>query len=303
MHIIFDVLGKIMTLKKAIAADMVRFTVADSVQMSCYRSEPNTTAVGSRPLVLLHSINAAPSAMEMKPLFERFADSRVVYAPDLPGFGQSQRGDLPYSPSFYAQVINDFLNQIDGPAPDVIALSLTSEFTARALRDHGAVIHSLTLISPTGLGGAEPPSAEAGARINRILNIGWLSGVLWRTLVSRRSIQYFLKKAFYGPPPEALVDYAVATTREAEAARAPFAFLTMQLFTTSALTRLYQSLEVPTLLLYDQDPNISFECVPELLASNSHIRAQTIVPTRGLPQWERPEETFNALTRFWDEVG
>jgi len=290
-----------MSLEKAMAADICNFSVAGGVQLSCYRSDPGDEASGNRPLILLHSINAAPSAMEMRPLFERFADSRVVYAPDLPGFGRSQRGDLPYSPSFYAQVIADFLMQIDGPAPDVIALSLTSEFTARALRDNGAVIHPLTLISPTGLGRNQPPSAEVGARINRVLNIGWLSRGLWRALVSRRSIQYFLNKAFYGPVPEALVDYAVATTREPEAARAPFAFLTMQLFTTDALTLLYESLQVPTLLLYDQDPNISFECVPDLLDNNTLISAEKIVPTCGLPQWERPEETFNALIRFWGE--
>jgi len=290
-----------MGLGKAIAAEICTFAVADGTQLRCYCSQPDHLDDHARPLVLLHSINAAPSAMEMKPLFERFADSRVVYAPDLPGFGQSQRGDLPYSPAFYAQVISDFLKQIGGPAPDVIALSLTSEFTARAVRDNGAEIHSLTFISPTGLGRSQPPSAEVGARINRILNIGWLSRGLWRALVSRRSIQFFLNKAFYGSVPKDLVDYAVATTREPDAARAPFAFLTMQLFTTEALVQLYQPLKVPTLLLYDQDPNIGFECVPDLLHNNDLIRAQTIVPTCGLPHWERPEETFNALTRFWGE--
>ena len=290
-----------MSLEKAIAAEIHCFTVAGGAQLSCYRSQPEHLDPDARPLVLLHSINAAPSAIEMKPLFDHFAGSRVVYAPDLPGFGQSQRGDLPYSPDFYAEVISDFLGQIDGPAPDVVALSLTGEFTARALRDNSPEIHSLTLISPTGLGRNQPPSAEAGARINRILNIGWLSRGLWRALVSRRSIQYFLNKAFYGPVPKALVDYAVATTREPEAARAPFAFLTMQLFTTDALTLLYQPLRVPTLLLYDQDPNIGFECVPELLESNDLISVQKIVPTCGLPQWERPEETVEALIRFWGE--
>ncbi len=290
-----------MSLEKAIAADIHCFTVLGGAQLSCYRSQPELVDPDARPLVLLHSINAAPSAIEMKPLFDHFAGSRVVYAPDLPGFGQSQRGDLPYSPDFYAEVISDFLGQIDGPAPDVVALSLTGEFTARALRDNSPEIHSLTLISPTGLGRNQPPSAEAGARINRILNIGWLSRGLWRALVSRRSIQYFLNKAFYGPVPKALVDYAVATTREPEAARAPFAFLTMQLFTTDALTLLYQPLRVPTLLLYDQDPNIGFECVPELLESNDLVSVQKIVPTCGLPQWERPEETVEALIRFWGE--
>src|SRR3954471_7550919 len=44
-------------------------------------------SASGRPLVLLHSINAAASAYEMRPLFEHFRDTRPVFALDLPGFG------------------------------------------------------------------------------------------------------------------------------------------------------------------------------------------------------------------------
>src|SRR5947207_8832310 len=40
-------------------------------------------AVG-RPLVLIHSINAAASAYEMKPIFDHYRGQRPVYALDLP---------------------------------------------------------------------------------------------------------------------------------------------------------------------------------------------------------------------------
>ena len=40
----------------------------------------------TRPLLLLHSINASASAYEVKPLFEHYRQQRPVYAPDLPGF-------------------------------------------------------------------------------------------------------------------------------------------------------------------------------------------------------------------------
>ena len=59
------------------------------------------TRVSGKPLLLLHSMNAAPSSMEMKPLFEHYRQQRPVYAPDLPGFGQSERADRSYSPEFY----------------------------------------------------------------------------------------------------------------------------------------------------------------------------------------------------------
>jgi pimeloyl-ACP methyl ester carboxylesterase len=39
--------------------------------------------------MLLHSINAAPSAYEVKPLFEQMRHTHRVFAPDLPGYGFS----------------------------------------------------------------------------------------------------------------------------------------------------------------------------------------------------------------------
>ncbi len=43
-----------------------------------------------KPVLLIHSINAAASAYEMRPIYERIVDARV-FAPDLPGFGFSDR--------------------------------------------------------------------------------------------------------------------------------------------------------------------------------------------------------------------
>ena len=291
-----------MALHKAITAELLELEVCGGVAVRCYTGGVSPGPESPRSLLLLHSINAAPSAMEMKPLFEHFAPQRPVFAPDLPGFGLSQRGDLPYSPDFYAQAVADVVKQLEGPPPDVVALSLTCEFAARAVSQLGAQIRSLTLISPTGVGHRQPPPPETGARINRVLRVGWIGNTLWRALVSRPSIRYFLGQAFYGSAPGELVDYAVATAKVSGATAAPFSFLTMQLFTPEAAKALYAGLQIPTLLVYDQDPNIGFEQVPELLAANPAISERRIIPTRGLPQWERPDETFEALTGFWRDL-
>ncbi len=121
-------------------------------------------------------------------------------------------------------------------------------------------------------------------------------------MVSAPSIRYFLGQAFYGKAPDALVNYAQQTARQSDATDAPFAFLTMQLFTGQALERLYANLSCPTLILYDEDPNIDFDRLPDLTARSHWVTARRIVPTRGLPQWERPEETVQALTEFWQQL-
>ncbi len=286
--------SRIGDLPRAVDAPLIQMTLLGDIDVAYYADD---TAAG-RPLVLLHSINAAPSAMEMKPLFDYYRQSRPVYALDLPGFGQSQRGELGYSADWFARVIAAFLSGLPGEPPDVVALSLSAEFLARAVVEHDARCHRLVLVSPTGLSARQPPGAETSERISRVLSLPLLPAGLFRGLTSYPSIRYFLGQAFHGAPPEELVDYAWRTARQPGASAGPFAFLSMRLFSGDALDALYGKLRTPTLVLYDEDPNIDFERLPELLAANPAVGAQRIPGTLGLPHWEKPELTFSTLDGF-----
>lgn len=256
------------------------------------------TRVGGKPLLLLHSMNAAPSAMEMKPLFEHYRQERPVYAPDLPGFGQSERADRSYSPEFYAEVISAFLEEVVGEAADVVALSTSAEFAARASLTQDKV-SSLALISPTGFGARMPPGPATQDKLLRAFRIPVLSKALYSTLTVKPSIRFFLDKNFVGAPPAELVDYAYRTTKAHGARHAPFHFLAMQLFTANAAQTLYPQVRVPALVLYDKDPNISFDCLPEVLKNCPNWREARISPTLGMPHWEQPTQTAAAMDAFW----
>jgi len=243
--------------------------------------------------------------MEMKPLFDHYKGSRPVYSVDLPGFGQSPRGHFPYSPTFYARVVARFLETaLGGQSPDLVALSLSAEFLVRAIVEHEAPVSTATLISPTGVGNRQPRTSQSAQGITGFLAKSPLGTPLWRGLVSRPSIRFFLGQAFHsGSAPKSLVDYAYATSHQPDAKFAPFAFLSMALFTPNAVESLYQLLSVPTFILYDRDPNIGFERLDELLRMNPAIRAERVEPSLGLPHWEHTQRTCDLLDQFWLEQG
>ncbi len=123
-----------------------------------------------RPLLFIHSINAAPSAIELKPLFQHFRASRPVFAPDLPGFGRSTRRVGTMTASDFAKNIASIIDEMAASEPpDVIALSLRCEFVTRAVVDCGAAVRSLTFISPTGFSRRQPPTAQAQKRLKRLI--------------------------------------------------------------------------------------------------------------------------------------
>jgi pimeloyl-ACP methyl ester carboxylesterase len=104
-----------------------------------------------------------------------------------------------------------------------------------------------------------------------------------------------------GDAPEELVEYAYLTSHQPGARYAPFYFLAGRLFTEDARTTLYEPLTVPTLVIYDRDPNVSFEMLSQLTNANSQVRGVRVSPTQGIPQWDKPAETAAVLDDFWTD--
>lgn len=105
------------TLPDALKAPRLAFATAHGGRIAYYHD----AAGAGHPLVLIHSINAAPSSYETRPLFEHYRGRRPVYSIDLPGFGHSERGVGPYTPEGFANALADFLERAVGRPADVLA--------------------------------------------------------------------------------------------------------------------------------------------------------------------------------------
>lgn len=255
-----------------------------------------------RPLLFVHSINAAPSAIDLKPLFQHFRSYRSVYAPDLPGFGRSTRHVGMMTASEFAKNISSIIDQISpSEPPDVIALSLGCEFVARAVVECGANVRSLTFISPTGFSRRQPPPLQAQKRLRRLFDFAGFGRGAFKLLRLERSIRYFYGMNFSGSVPSELVAYALKTTRQPAAHEMPLQFLSMSLFTPNAVGSLYEKLDVPVLVLFDEDPNVTFELF-EQFEDSPIWQFKRIAPSLGMPQWEHPEKTVAAIESFFAEL-
>jgi len=289
---------------KALDADRMDFHSEHAGRLSYYEDRSGE----GTPLVLLHSINAAPSAFEMKPIFDHYRGKRPVFALDLPGFGFSERSERVYSPLLYQRAIIDFLEGVVGAPADVVALSLSSEFAALAAIYAPDSVRSIVMISPTGF---QPPktgrlaeSARQRGAKNKVysgLAVGLWNRPFYDLVSSRPSIEHFLNLSFEGLVPELLVDYAYQTSHQPGAQYAPTYFLSGKLFTPAVRTTIYKVVTQPVLVVYDRDPYTNFEMLPVLLYDSKNWRGVRVSPTKGLPHWEQPEKTFSAMDQFWSE--
>lgn len=262
------------------------------------------------PVLLVHSLNAAASAYEVRPVFLHLQDQRPVYALDLPGFGLSSRAHRPYTPRLLTDAVLDASEEIRRRHPeqriDLLGLSLGSELVARAALEAPALYRSLALVSPTGFNGKKrfygPPGSTREVALARWLLVDRpYSGALFRLLTRPKVVRYFLQRT-YGAQQidEGLWAHAVATARAEGAHYAPLAFLSATLFSAD-INSVYEALTLPVWMSHGvrgdfvdyrgqatvaQRPNWSF----------------TTFSTGAMPYFEVPEAFFTAAEAFWAKV-
>ena len=263
-------------------------------------------AQGGRPLLLLHSINAAANAYEVKPLYEHYRGHRPVYALELPGFGHSERADRIYTPRLMTDAILDAAAEIagrhGGAGLDAIALSLPCAYLARAALERPDLFATLGLISPTGfdarLSGYGPEDTNRGKPLARRLAAFPLWGrPLFDALVSRPSMRFFLEKTWGSREiDEGLLAYDQISAHQPGAEHAPFSFLSGYLFPDDT-TRVYEALRLPVFMVHGSRGDfVDYRYVGEVAGRpNWTIRR---LPTGAFPHFEDQAAVTGAYDAF-----
>ena len=265
-------------------------------------------SASGRPLILLHSLHVAASAYEMRPLFEAFRGRRPVIAPDLPGYGFSERGARPYGPETYQRAIEALLARhvVPGGA-DIVALSLSCEHAALASVELPELVRSLVMISPTGFASpSATPLTERRARegthdTSLLARSPLLAQTTFDLLTTRASLRFQLSRMLSREPVEDVVDYAWATSHQTDAWRAPIAFLRGEPFVTD-LDQAYGVVPHPTFVLFDRDLYSDYARVPDWVLHHPNWAAQRIPGTCGLPQFDAPDVTARAISHWFSAM-
>jgi pimeloyl-ACP methyl ester carboxylesterase len=263
-------------------------------------------AGAGKPLLLVHSVNAAASVAEVRPLFERYRATRQVFALDLPGFGASERGDRPYTPRLMTDSLHAMREQIAarcGPQPiDALAVSLGCEFLARCASEDPSHWRRLALVSPTGFNGTQARRGPPGStrRVPGLMAAlrgpGW-GGALFRGLTKPGVVRYFLRRTFGNATiDEQLWADAVAAARAPGAEHAPLAFLSGSLFSAD-ITTVYESLKMPVWMCHGTRGDFVDYRGKALFEGRPNWRFK-VLETGALPYFEELEAFAAALDQF-----
>lgn len=268
--------------------------------VSCY------VAGDGPPLLLVHTVNAAASAAEVRPLFDRYRATHTVFAPDLPGYGFSDRSDRAYTPRVMTDALHAVAEQIRrrcGDVPvDALAASLSCEFMARAAVEKPSTWGRIALVSPTGLMGrttrrGPPGSTRAVPGLHAVLSVPLWSDALFRGLTRPGVVRYFLERTWGAKNiDEEMWAYDVATARQPGARFAPLHFLSAGLFSADVHT-LYDGMTQPVWMSHGVRGDFTDYRGKTFLEGRPNWTF-TIFQTGALPYFEVPDEFFRAFDRF-----
>ncbi|MGI9105693.1 MAG: alpha/beta fold hydrolase [Pyrinomonadaceae bacterium] len=254
----------------------------------------------NEPLVLLHGIGAGASSFMWRKNFDALAADFRVYAPDLLGFGLSDKpASAPYSADLYVALIRDFLGDEVRHAPThLVANSFSAAFAVRVADEHPSLVRSLTLVAPSGIESVHARPDLPGAAFYGLLHSPVLGASFYNAMTSERSLRdYARKQLFYDrrfATPRLITHYYTASHLPgAQYAVAAFLSGYLNADTREAFARLTQPV---TLIWGKQDRIAPVSQAAALLRLNPHMSLEVFDRCRMMPQTEHAEK-FNALVR------
>lgn len=273
-------------------------TLADGLRLRYFAAGADL----ARPaLILLHGGGTDSAALSWGGVIDALATTRRVFAPDLPGYGESDRPpDAPYTLDYFADVVLRLADALGLERFDVAGLSMGGGISLTLALHHADRIRRLILVDTYGLQATYPPQ--------------WLSYLLVRTpglteltYLSARSprIARLTLAQFIRTPAaltDELVDEIMAEARKPRAGKAFNAFQKHETQRHGLRTNYLDHLDrikAPTLIIHGGADTL----VPVSLAEEACRRIPDcrIIVLAGAGHWsqrERPEEFVEAVEGF-----
>ncbi len=217
------------------------------------------------PLVLLHTPGIGASAYEMRSIIEPLAQHYRVYAPDLLGFGLSDRPQINYSAETYIKLCHDFIREVVVRPATLLATCLSCNYAVAVAANTPELCERLVLISPIRLlgdkredmmgqnnGQKQVEQAQSRSPLQKIrrtlLETPIVTWLLYGMLSTR--LAYQVLGGGMGSDSKIERDYFYATTHQFGAQYAPMALLADKLAHNAS--QQFEALQQPILILWGE---------------------------------------------------
>jgi pimeloyl-ACP methyl ester carboxylesterase len=255
-------------------------------------------------LLLLHGGGTDSACLSWGHLVTSFAGKHKVFAPDWPGYGESDRPDVQYSIPYYISVLTDFTNALGLDRISIAGISMGGAIGLGFTLNHPDRVGKLVLVDSYGLQDRAPAHKLSYLFVRMPL----VNSFTWWTIARSRSMAAASLKGIFSDPNQVtdeLVDLVFAELNKPKAGQA-FRSFQMEEMRWDTMTTVYMDrldeIQVPALIIHGAQDSL----VPLHFAEEAHSRIQgsklIVIPVTGhWPQREKPEEFYKIVSAFLEE--
>ncbi len=263
-----------------------------------------TAGESGSPVMLLHGAGVDSASFSWGEVIGPLAAHHRIFAPDLPGYGQSSKPDIQYTIEFYVSFVEHVLDVLHLEKVSLVGLSLGGAIAlALTLRAPGRV-EKLVLVDPYGI----QDKVVAHMLSYLYVHLPFLDEVSWWLIGRSRSLVRWslLDGLIYNPAhlSDELVDRVYQAAREPGAGKAYISFQRSEVrwsgLRSNFTSRLHE-ITISTLLVYGaEDRAVPLAYVQRAHALIRNSELSIMQECRHWPQGEQPEEFTRVVGSFLD---
>lgn len=256
------------------------------------------------PVLLLHSLGPGHDAEEWRSAGEILARQHRIYAPDLLGWGRSDKPALAYDGELYIQLVADFIRDVVRDRAVIAAAGLAAAYAVQVAVDEPGLVRALSLVVPSGidLHGDEPDLGDA--LVHRLLRLPFLGTSALNLYTSRTAIGQHLRRQ-YGAAERvdaALAEHHYRSSHQAGGHKSLAAYLCGYL--NHRVEDAVSRLTVPVLITWGREATAPpVESADLWLQRLPQAELEVLRGCSNLPHSELPSRFCQRLERFLDQTG
>jgi pimeloyl-ACP methyl ester carboxylesterase len=256
---------------------------------------------GNAPVLLLHGGGYDSASLSYKHTIGSISRHHQVFAPDWPGYGQSDKPEIEYSTEYYVGFLGRLMDVLGLKKANLVGISMGGAISLGFSLRSPQRVEKLVLVDSHGLGREVPGRVASFA----LVRLPLLNKLVWAALGrSRRMVEWSLQSVFYDPRAvtRELVDEVFQVAKKPGAGQAWRSWQRNEIrwrgLRSNFVDRLHE-VAAPTLILHGAEDKY----VPVAWARRAHTMIKDselhVLPQCG--HWltlEKPGEFNRALSEF-----
>ncbi|MDH3253557.1 MAG: alpha/beta fold hydrolase [Acidobacteriota bacterium] len=256
------------------------------------------------PVVLIHSLGPGHDAEEWRDASLALSRQRCIFAPDLLGWGHSDKPAIRYDGELYIQLLRDFIEEVVRERTALVGAGLAAAYAIQTAADSPQLVTCLGLSTPLGLEAHNDEPDLADALTNRALRLPLVGTSALNLHTSRPALSRHLRREVF-----ASADRVDATRIEHyyRSSHQPGSHLALAAHLSGYLNHQVEPslarLDVPIWMAWGRDGNAPAVETADLWLNRLHGAQLDVFEGVGsLPHLEAPHTFAGKLESFLDRV-